>query len=58
MLEEGAGNIPQGIALDDAMLIGGVWLEAAFGSLDGAGHNTRDERRGCSAGRDCAKIFH
>jgi hypothetical protein len=58
VLQEGAGNIPEGIALDHAMLVRGIWLEGAFGGLDGAGDDTRNERRRCSAGHDCAKIFH
>jgi hypothetical protein len=58
MGEESAGNIPQGVTLDHPVLVGGIRLEAAFGGLDRASDDTRNEGRGCSAGRDCAKIFH
>jgi hypothetical protein len=68
MFEEGAGNIPQGIALDDQVLIGRVGAEAAmragggWSGLDRSGQG-RHNHGGSSAEREradhaCAKIFH
>jgi hypothetical protein len=64
MLEEGAGNVPQGIALDDDVLVGGIRAEGAVrGGLGGNGGAGGEKGRGGGADRErpgnaCAKIFH
>ena len=56
IVEKAAGDVPQGVALDDGMLVRRVGTEGAAG---GAGRRGgAKEGRRCKAGCDYARIFH
>ena len=60
LVEEGTGNAPQGIALDDGMAVRRIGLEFADDGL-GLGRNGRHTAKqggGQQAAAACAKIFH